>query len=230
MEKDRVNFLHKCIDTIYPSGFEEEISRVWRKEADKFADRTWVDAHGNSFAVVNEAGSPRIMLAGHVDEIGLMITYIDDNGYLSFYPNRGLGPTGSPRAPGGNAQAAAGSKVRREVNGLVGLYMNPPEKAVVLCMDEKTQIQALNRTQLRLPMKKGRCGTMTHDYKRNGTTSLFAALNLLEGTVIGECHPRHRHQEFLKFLRRLDRVVPKELGLHIILDNYATHKHAEVKK
>jgi len=84
MEKDRVAFLHKCMDTICPSGFEEEMSRVWRKEADKFADRTWVDVHGNSFAVVNEAGSPCIMLAGHIDEIGLMITYIDDNGYLSF--------------------------------------------------------------------------------------------------------------------------------------------------
>ncbi len=117
-----------------------------------------------------------------------------------------------------------------KLTDVVGLYMNPPEKAVVLCVDEKTQIQALDRTQPGLPMKKGRCGTMTHDYKRNGTTSLFAALNLLEGTVIGECHSRHRYQEFLKFLRRLEREVPKGLDLHLILDNYATHKHPEVKK
>jgi transposase len=117
-----------------------------------------------------------------------------------------------------------------KLTDVVGLYMNPPEKAVVLRVDEKTQIQALDRTQPGLPMKKGRCGTMTHDYKRNGTTSLFAALNLLEGTVIGECHSRHRHQEFLKFLRRLEREVPKGLDLHLILDNYATHKHPEVKK
>jgi len=123
-------------------------------------------------------------------------------------------------------------KFVEKLTDVVGLYMNPPEKAVVLCVDEKTQIQALDRTQpsLSLPLKKGRCGTMTHDYKRNGTTSLFAALNLLEGTVIGECHSRHRHQEFLKFLRRLEREVPKGLDLHLILDNYATHKHAEVKK
>ena len=121
-------------------------------------------------------------------------------------------------------------KFEEKLTDVVGLYMNPPEKAVVLCVDEKTQIQALDRTQPGLPMKKGRCGTMTHDYKRNGTTSLFAALNLLDGTVIGECHSRHRHQEFLKFLRRLDGEVPKGLALHLILDNYATHKHPEVKK
>jgi len=122
------------------------------------------------------------------------------------------------------------AKFEEKLTDIVGLYLNPPEKAVVLCVDEKTQIQALDRTQPSLPMKKGRCGTMTHDYKRNGTTSLFAALNLLEGTVIGECHSRHRHQEFLKFLRRLDKKFPKGLALHIILDNYATHKHPEVKK
>ena len=121
-------------------------------------------------------------------------------------------------------------KFVEKLTDVVGLYMNPPEKAVVLCIDEKTQIQALDRTQPGLPLKKGRCGTMTHDYKRNGTTSLFAALNLLEGTVIGECYSRHRHQEFLKFLRRLDREFSKEQALHLILDNYATHKHPEVKK
>jgi len=112
---------------------------------------------------------------------------------------------------------------------VVGLYLNPPDKAVVLCVDEKSQIQALNRTQPGLPMKKGRCGTLTHDYKRNGTTTLFAALNVLEGTVIGECKARHRHQEFLQFLRRLDREFPLHLDLHLIVDNYGTHKHPKVK-
>ncbi len=111
---------------------------------------------------------------------------------------------------------------------VVGLYLNPPEKAVVLCMDEKSQIQALDRTQPSLPMKKGRPGTMTHDYKRNGTTTLFAALNVLTGVVIGRCLPRHRHTEFLKFLRVIDREVPKGLQVHLILDNYGTHKHANV--
>ena len=112
---------------------------------------------------------------------------------------------------------------------VVGLYLNPPEQAVVLCMDEKSQIQALDRTQPTLPMKKGRAGTMTHDYKRNGTTTLFAALNVLTGTVIGQCLPRHRHGEFLKFLRAIDRQVPKGLEIHMILDNYGTHKHANVQ-
>jgi transposase len=112
-----------------------------------------------------------------------------------------------------------------KLTDIVGLYMNPPEKAVVLCVDEKSQIQALDRTQPGLPMKKGRCGTFTHDYKRHGTTTLFAALSMLDGTVIGECHGRHRHQEFLKFLRQLDRAFPRRLHLHLILDNYGTHKH-----
>jgi transposase len=111
---------------------------------------------------------------------------------------------------------------------VVGLYLDPPDKAVVLCMDEKSQIQALDRTQPSLPMKKGRAGTMTHDYKRNGTTTLFAALNVATGTVIGQCLPRHRHEEFLKFLRTIDRQVPKGLAVHLILDNYATHKHPNV--
>ena len=113
---------------------------------------------------------------------------------------------------------------------IVGLYLNPPEHAIVLCADEKSQIQALDRTQPGLPMKPGRCGTMTHDYKRNGTTTLFAALSTLDGQVIGECMPRHRHQEWLKFLKLIDRKTPKDLDLHIICDNYRTHKHAEVQK
>jgi transposase len=113
---------------------------------------------------------------------------------------------------------------------VVGLYLNPPEKAVVLCMDEKSQIQALDRTQPSLPMVKGRAGTMTHDYKRNGTTTLFAALDVLTGSVIGQCLPRHRHEEFLTFLRTIDRNVPKSLQIHLILDNYATHKHPDVRR
>jgi transposase len=112
-----------------------------------------------------------------------------------------------------------------KLNDVVGLYLNPPDKALVLCVDEKSQIQALDRSQPGLPIKKGRCGTMTHDYKRNGTTTLFAALNVLDGTVIGECMPRHRHQEYLKFLRKLDRGIQSGLELHLVVDNYGTHKH-----
>jgi len=112
---------------------------------------------------------------------------------------------------------------------VVGLYMNPPENAIVLCMDEKSQIQALDRTQPSLPMKPGRAGTMTHDYKRNGTTTLFAALDVLTGSVIGECHSRHRHTEFVKFLKTIDSQVPDGLNVHLVLDNYATHKHPNVK-
>ena len=121
-------------------------------------------------------------------------------------------------------------KFLEKLTDVVGLYLNPPQKAVVICLDEKSQIQALDRTQPGLPLKKGRCGTYTHDYKRNGTTTLFAALDMLEGKVIGQCQPRHRHQEWLKFLRRLDREYPSELTLHVILDNYGTHKTPEVKK
>jgi transposase len=113
---------------------------------------------------------------------------------------------------------------------VVGLYLNPPDKAVVLCMDEKSSVQALDRAQASLPMKKGRAGTMTHDYKRHGTTTLFAALNVLTGVVIGQCLPRHRHGELLKFLRLVDREVPKGLQIHMILDNYGTHNHPNVKE
>ena len=115
-----------------------------------------------------------------------------------------------------------------KLTDVVGLYLNPPEKALVLCVDEKSQIQALDRTQPSLPMKPGRAGTMTHDYKRHGTTTLFAAMSTLDGSVVGQCLPRHRHQEFLKFLRTLDRELPGELDLHLIVDNYRTHKHANV--
>jgi transposase len=112
---------------------------------------------------------------------------------------------------------------------VVGLYLNPPDKAIVLCCDEKSSVQALDRTQASLPMTKGRAATMTHDYKRNGTTTLFAALDVLTGTVIGQCLPRHRHEEFLRFLRTIDRETPKGLTVHLIVDNYATHKHADVQ-
>lgn len=111
---------------------------------------------------------------------------------------------------------------------VVGLYLNPPEHALVLCADEKSQIQALDRTQPGLPLKKGRCGTMTHDYKRNGTTTLFAALEMTEGRLIGTCMPRHRHQEWIKFLKLIDQETPEDLDLHLIVDNYATHKHPKV--
>ena len=112
---------------------------------------------------------------------------------------------------------------------IVGLYLDPPEHALVLCCDEKSQIQALDRTQPGLPIKKGRCDTMTHDYVRHGTTTLFAALNVAEGKLTGMCMARHRHQEWLKFLKRIDRETPPELDLHIIADNYGTHKHPKVK-
>ena len=126
-------------------------------------------------------------------------------------------------------------KVSRDKNfaakleDVVGLYLDPPDRALVFCVDEKSQIQALDRTQPGLPMKKGRAGTMTHDYKRNGTTTLFAALNMLDGKVIGTCMPRHRHRELLRFLRLIDRRTAG-LDLHLIVDNYGTHKHPDVKR
>jgi transposase len=112
---------------------------------------------------------------------------------------------------------------------VVGLYLRPPENAIVLSVDEKSQIQALDRTQPGLPLKKGRCGTMTHDYKRHGTTTLFAALEIASGKLIGTCMKRHRHQEWLKFLRLIDQQTPTHLDLHLIADNYSTHKHPKVK-
>jgi transposase len=117
-----------------------------------------------------------------------------------------------------------------KLEDIVGLYLNPPEHAIVLCADEKSQIQALDRTQPGLPIKKGRCGTMTHDYKRNGTATLFAALNALEGEVISMCDDRHRHQEWLKFLRAIDDVIPQDKQIHMIVDNYSTHKHEKVER
>ena len=112
---------------------------------------------------------------------------------------------------------------------VVGLYVEPPAHAIVLSVDEKSQIQALDRTQPGLPMKKGRAGTLTHDYKRHGTTTLFAALNTLDGSVIGRCMQRHRHQEFIRFLNQVEREVASDKAVHVILDNYATHKHPKVR-
>jgi len=120
-------------------------------------------------------------------------------------------------------------KFVEKLEDIVGLYMSPPEHALVLCCDEKSQVQALDRTQPGLPLKKGRAQTMTHDYKRNGTTTLFAALNVLDGQVIAQCQPRHRHTEWLKFLKKIDRETPKDKTLHLIADNYATHKHPAVQ-
>ena len=120
-------------------------------------------------------------------------------------------------------------KFLEKLTDVVGLYLNPPQQAVVLCVDEKSQIQALDRTQPGLPLKKGRCGTMTHDYKRHGTTTLFAALEVLKGRVVGQCFERHRNQEFLRFLRHLDQEFPGAVPLHLVMDNYGTHKHPNVQ-
>lgn len=121
-------------------------------------------------------------------------------------------------------------KFVEKLEDVVGLYLSPPEHAIVLCCDEKSQVQALDRTQPGLPLKKGRAATMTHDYKRNGTTTLFAALNVLDGQVIAQCQQRHRHIEWLKFLKKIDRETPKDKTLHLIADNYATHKHPNVQE
>jgi transposase len=126
-------------------------------------------------------------------------------------------------------QLSRDKKFLEKMTDVVGLYLNPPQQAIVLCVDEKSQIQALDRTQPGLPMKKGRCGTMIHDYKRNGTTTLFAALEMLQGKVIGQCSQRHRQQEFLRFLRTLDQEFPGEVPLHLIIDHYGTHQHAKVR-
>lgn len=121
-------------------------------------------------------------------------------------------------------------RFEEKLTDIVGLYMNPPERAVVLCCDEKSQVQALDRTQPGLPLKRGRAETMTHDYKRHGTTTLFAALNILDGSIISQCQARHRHMEWLKFLKQIEATVAPDLQIHVVLDNYATHKHPKVLK
>jgi transposase/DNA-binding CsgD family transcriptional regulator len=128
-----------------------------------------------------------------------------------------------------NFKLSNDARFEEKLKDVVGLYLNPPENALVFSADEKSQCQALDRTQPSLPMIKGRCGTLTHDYKRNGTTTLFAALSMLDGKVIGDCMPRHRHQEFIRFLRKIDSETPAGLKLHLIVDNYGTHKHPRVK-
>lgn len=140
------------------------------------------------------------------------------------------------KAAGLKPHIVRGFKISRDpkfvekLEDIVGLYMAPPEHALVLCCDEKSQVQALDRTQPGLPLKKGRAQTMTHDYKRNGTTTLFAALNVLDGQIIGQCQQRHTHAEWLKFLKKIDRETPKDKTLHLIADNYATHKHPVVQE
>ena len=140
------------------------------------------------------------------------------------------------RANGLKPHLVRGFKVSRDpkfvekLEDIVGLYMSPPEHALVLCCDEKSQVQALDRTQPGLPLKKGRAQTMTHDYKRNGTTTLFAALNVLDGKVIGQCQQQHTHVQWLKFLKKIDRETPRDKALHLIADNYATHKHPVVQE
>ncbi len=121
-------------------------------------------------------------------------------------------------------------KFLEKLTEVVGVYLTPPQNAVVLCVDEKRQIQALGRTRPGLPLKRGRCGTVTHDYKRHGTTTLFAAVQVVEGRIIGECHPRHRYQAFLQFLWRLDAEFPSAVALHLILDHYGTHGHEKVRR
>ena len=144
---------------------------------------------------------------------------IEEQGW-SLNPGRHVGVT---------EKAADDFEFAEKLEDVVGLYISPPEHALVLSCDEKTQIQALDRTQKGLPIHKGRCGTMTHDYKRNGTTTLFAAIDMLEGKIIGTCMDKHRHQEWIKFLKLIDAETPVELDLHLIVDNYATHKHPKVK-
>ena len=137
--------------------------------------------------------------------------------------------TASARTAGGSFKLSNDPAFAEKLTDIVGLYVDPPAHAVVLSVDEKSQIQALDRTQPGLPMKKGRAGTMTHDYKRHGTTTLFAALNVLDGTVIGQNMQRHRHQEFIRFLNRIEREVPAGKAIHVILDNYAAHKKDKVR-
>ena len=150
-------------------------------------------------------------------------------GHLAVERRAHMGGSGPEAAPGAKFKISNDPMFEEKVTDIVGLYLDPPDRAVVLCVDEKTQIQALDRTQPGLPLKKGRAATMTHDYKRHGTTTLFAALDVKTGLVIGECKPRHRAKEFIPFLRRIDRAVRKPRDIHLVLDNYATHKTPEVK-
>lgn len=169
------------------------------------------------------------LTAAMVAEIGvllLLVLYLRRRGDTL----RCLGLWQSAPGVGWLAAGVLATLFAKKLEAIVGLYLNPPEHAIVMCVDEKSQIQALNRTQPGLPLKKGRCGTMTHDYKRNGTATLFAALHVGDDTVIGMCDDRHRHQEGLQFLKVIDDMTPVGKELHLINDNYATHKHAKVRR
>ena len=150
---------------------------------------------------------------------------VSDTTVLRIWRARGLKPHLVKRF-----KVSRDPKFVEKLEDIVGLYLAPPEHALVLCCDEKSQVQALDRTQPGLPLKKGRAGTMTHDYKRHGTTTLFAALNILDGQVISQCQQRHRNTEWLRFLRQIDRETPKDKTLHLIADNYSTHKHPAVQE
>jgi transposase len=150
---------------------------------------------------------------------------ISDTSVLRIWQANGLKPHRVKRF-----KVSRDPKFAEKLEDIVGLYMSPPEHALVLCCDEKSQVQALDRTQPGLPLKKGRAASMTHDYKRHGTTTLFAALNTLDGSVIARCEQRHRHIEWLDFLRQIDRETPRDKTLHLICDNYATHKHPKIKQ
>jgi len=203
-------------------------------------------AEGGVAGVLREAprpGRPRSISSETVAEVVRQTTQEKPGGATTHWSTRSLAPVvGLSHTQIHRIWRAHGLKPHQQkvfklstdpkfvekLTDVVGLYLNPPEKAVVFSIDEKTQVQALDRTQPGLPMKKGRAGTMTHDYKRHGTTTLFAALNVAEGEVIAECMPKHRHQEFLTFLKKVDRAVPQDLDLHAIIDNYSAHKHENV--
>jgi len=207
----------------------------WRR---RFSERGMAD-----FAKVDKGRGPKASISQDVVEKIAAAASSKPDGktqYSSYDAAKQFGVSASSvqriwRGRGLKPHRAASFKVSNDPDfeaklvDVVGLYMDPPDNAVVISVDEKSQIQALDRTQPGLPIKKGRAGTFTHDYKRNGTTTLFAGLDVLTGKVIGTCQPRHRHQEYLKFLRLIDKSVDAELDIHVVADNYATHKHADVK-
>jgi transposase len=190
------------------------------------------------------SGRPRLILPDKIDEIVSKTTRETPPGATHWSTRTLAQTTGISPSSVGRIWRAHGLKPHRiatfklsndprfaeKLEDVINLYRNPPQGALVLSLDEKSQIQALDRTQPGLPWKRGRCGTMTHDYKRNGTTTLFAAMNIQDGTVIDICMPAHRHQEWIKFLKLIDRRTPPDKQLHLILDNYSTHKTPEVKR
>src|SRR5579863_10000424 len=201
---------------------------IWRWQARFMAE----GVDGLLHEAIRPAGKPPLPAAviERVVELTLAEPPGDGQGRRGQPPQRAadLGGAWPEAAPGQDLQAVERFEVRRQGAGCRRPLVDPPEHALVLSVDDKSQIQALDRTQPGLPMKKGRCGTMTHDYKRHGTTTLFAALDVLEGRVIGQCMARHRHQEFIRFLNKLNRETAAGRELHLIVDNYATHKHPKV--